>query len=128
MTRMIDTSEATAIIADYFDAICDTEYTFDEAVLLKLLNDKAVDAVPVVRCRDCVYYDNPHVEKDGERFEYKDMPNEAFDDLGTGLVNSNYGINVGGRCCRDYNTGYADDKRIFVPETNYCGRAVRKEE
>lgn len=44
--RMIDSSEATAIIADYFDAICDTEYTFDEAVLLKLLNDKAVDAVP----------------------------------------------------------------------------------
>lgn len=44
--RLIDTSEATATIAEYFDAICDTEYTFDEAVLLKLLNNKAVDVEP----------------------------------------------------------------------------------
>lgn len=47
MARMIDMSETTAIISDYFDAICDTEDTFDEAVLLKLLNNKAVEAAPV---------------------------------------------------------------------------------
>ena len=45
---------------------------------------------------------------------------------GAGLVNVEYGINVGGRCCRDYNVGYSEDKRVFVSEQNYCGRARRR--
>lgn len=83
------------------------------------------DVVEVVRCKDCVYYDPPHVEDHGKRLEYKDLPKEAFDDLGTGLVSLEYGINVGGRCYRDYNAGYSEDKRIYVSESNYCGRAER---
>ena len=80
----------------------------------------------VIHCKECIYYDAPHVENDGVRYEYTDMPAEAFDELGTGLVTLAYGINVGGRCCRDYNVGYSEDKRVFVPENNYCGRG-RKE-
>lgn len=87
---------------------------------------EALSKPEIVRCKDCVYYDPPHINDHGERREYKDMPAEAFDKLGTGLVNMSYGINVGGRCLRDYNAGYSDDKRIFVPETNYCGRAKRR--
>lgn len=82
----------------------------------------------IIRCKDCIYYDSPHVENNGERIEYSEMPEDAFDVLGTGLVSLEYGINIGGRCLRDYNAGYSEDKRVFVPETNYCGRAERREE
>ena len=82
----------------------------------------------IIHCCDCIYYDPEHIEKNGVRYEYRDMPKDAFDSLGTGLVNSEYGINVGGRCCRDYNVGYSEDKRVFVSGQNYCGRAGRKED
>ena len=82
----------------------------------------------VIRCKDCIYYDPPHVENDGMRLEYADLPKEAFDVLGTGLVTLDYGINVGGRCTRDYNAGYNEDKRVFVPYDNFCGRAERGKE
>lgn len=83
-------------------------------------------APEIVRCKNCIYYDPPHVENNGVRYEYAEMPKEAFDELETGLVNVEYGINVGGRCTRDYNTGYDDDKRVYVPENNFCGRAERR--
>ena len=83
-------------------------------------------APEIVRCKNCIYYDPPHVENNGVRYEYAEMPKEAFDELGTGLVNVEYGINIGGRCTRDYNTGYDDDKRVYIPENNYCGRAERR--
>lgn len=80
----------------------------------------------IIRCEDCVYYDPPHVENNGVRSEYSEMPEDAFDVLGVGLVSVEYGINIGGRCCRDYNVSYSEDKRVFIPETNYCGRAERR--
>ena len=80
----------------------------------------------LILCKDCIYYDPPHIEHDGQRYEYKDMPPEAFG-IDETYVSVAYGINMGGRCCRDYECGYSEDKRVFVPETNYCGRAERKE-
>ena len=80
----------------------------------------------IIHCWECIYYDPEHIEKNGVRYEYEDMPKDAFDILGTDLVNSKYGINVGGRCCRDYNVGYSEDKRVFVSKQNYCGRAERR--
>ena len=81
----------------------------------------------IIRCGECVYYDPPHVENNGMRYEYAEMPKEAFDVLGTGLVSVEYGINVGGRCCVDYYCkNYPDDKRVYVPKDNYCGRAERR--
>ena len=81
----------------------------------------------IIRCKDCIFYDPPHVENEGVRIEYKDLPKEAFDVLGTGLVSAEYGINVGGRCCVDYYCkNYPDDKRVYVPKDNYCGRAERR--
>ena len=82
----------------------------------------------IIHCWECIYYDPEHIEKNGVRYEYEDMPKDAFDILGTGLVNSKYGINVGGRCCRDYNVGYSEDKRVFVSGQNYCGRAERRQD
>ena len=82
----------------------------------------------IITCGECIYYDPPHVENNGVRYEYAEMPADAFDVLGTGLVTTEYGINIGGRCTRDYNTGYDDDKRVNVPENNFCGRAERRTE
>ena len=93
-----------------------------------LSNEPTIDAVPVIRCKDCIYYDPPHIENNGERYEYENMPLEAFDPITKKYVNVAYGINIGGRCCRDYECGYSEDKRVYVSETNYCGRAERKEE
>ena len=81
----------------------------------------------IIHCGECIYYDPPHVEKEDARYEYSEMPKKAFDVLGTGLVSMEYGINIGGRCCVDYYCkNYSDDKRVFVREDNYCGRAERR--
>ena len=81
----------------------------------------------IIRCKDCIYYDPPHVKNNGVRYEYDEMPADAFDALGTGLITAEYGINIGGRCCVDYYCkNYSDDKRVFVREDNYCGRAERR--
>lgn len=82
----------------------------------------------LIQCKDCIYYDPPHIENDGQRYEYKDMPPEAFDPITKKYVSVAYGINMGGRCCRDYECGYSEDKRVFVTETNYCGRAEQRGE
>lgn len=79
----------------------------------------------LVRCEECIYYDAPHVEKDGERYEYADMPADAFDELGTGLVHSGYGVNVGGRCLRS-KTRLARGKSIFMDEDDYCSKGKRR--
>ena len=54
--KVIGTAEATAVIADYFDLICDTDYAFDESEILRRMNANAIDAVPVVRCYECKYF------------------------------------------------------------------------
>ena len=103
--------------------LIDRQAAIDE-VLIQLNNLPSVQP-EVIRCKDCRYYDPPHVENEGERYEYNDMPAEAFDPLGTGFVTADYGINVGGRCCRNYNIGYAEDKRVYVTDNDYCSRAER---
>lgn len=108
------------------DRICE-EHERQLAAWLRELQERR-KGLGIVRCKNCIYYDPPHVENNGVRYEYAEMPKEAFDELRTGLVNVEYGINVGGRCTRDYNTGYDDDKRVYVPENNYCGRAERRTE
>ena len=105
-------------------AACAHEY--EHRHFLKLLRDLPSAQPEIIHCCDCIYYDPKHIEKNGVRYEYEDMPKDAFDIFGTGLVNSEYGINVGGRCCRDYNVGYSEDKRVFVSKQNYCGRAERR--
>ena len=88
---------------------------------------EALEQPEVIHCGECIYYDPPHVEKEDARYEYSEMPKEAFDVLGTGLVSVEYGINIGGRCCVDYYCkNYSDDKRVYVREDNYCGRAERR--
>ena len=79
----------------------------------------------IVRCEECMYYDPPHIEDGTRRYEYKDMPSDAFDGLGTGLVHSGYGVNVGGRCLRS-KSRLARGKSIFMDEDDFCSRGERK--
>lgn len=88
-----------------------------QAACMELRSVPTADVVEVVRCKDCIYYEPPHVE------EYSE---DAFDSSGVVLVHIGYGVNVGGRCCVDDMKGYSEDKRVFVNESNYCGRAIRK--
>lgn len=88
---------------------------------------EALSKPEIIRCKDCVHFDPPHVENDGKRIEYDELPKDAFDPLGTGLVNIEYGINVGGRCTVDYNVGYADDKRVYRDTKDYCSKGMRVE-
>lgn len=55
------------------------------------INDApTVDAVEVVRCKDCKWYDSPHIQhNDGSRTDV---------DENAPLVTSNVGINCGGQC------------------------------
>lgn len=117
MSDLISRQAAIEAMSRISDSICEAE---------------AVDAlcevptIELIRCKDCKYFDPPHVEKDGERHEYNEFPQEAFDLFGIG-VTVTYGINVGGRC-KYYNLcGYPEDKSVYVPANNYCGRAEPKE-
>ena len=117
--------EEFANVCEYHGLTASQEEFEQIAAWLRELQERR-KAPEIVRCKNCIYYDPPHVENNGVRYEYAEMPKEAFDELGTGLVNVGYGINVGGRCTRDYNAGYDDDKRVYVTENNYCGRAERR--
>ena len=103
---------------------CIAEVHADKEMVAKWINEALQNGI--VHCKDCVYYDAQHIEKNGVRYEYADMPEEAFDEFGTGLVHLEYGINVGGRCCKDYNIGYAEDKRVYRTKNDYCSKGVRR--
>ena len=72
--KLIKPVKAVEVIADYFDKICDTEHEFDESELLRLMERNAeVDAVPVVRCKNCKYW-LPH-----SQFGFDEDNDEFYD-------------------------------------------------
>lgn len=96
----------------------------------KFLNDY----VHVVRCENCIYYHSPHVllddgtelSYDSERVkEYIKKRNERRE-LFSDFVGIDLGINVGGKCEYEKNTGYDDDKTVYRNEKDFCSRGKRK--
>jgi len=86
-------------------------------------NVPAANVVPVHRCRDCIYFEPEHVETpSGEKKAYSEMPACAFDDLGTGLVTSEYGINVGSQCTVDENAVHSVSKAVWRRPDDFCSR------
>ena len=45
--KVIETAKATDVIVEYFDLICDTDYSFDETEILRRMNANAVDAISI---------------------------------------------------------------------------------
>lgn len=98
--------------------------------MINLAEDScAVDAVQVVRCKDCIYFKERHVlTPDGQEKSYAEMPQEAFGSLGNVGVTSGYGINVCSQCIVDCGRGYGEDKTVFREPGDFCSRGVRKED
>ena len=92
-------------------------------------NAPTIDAEPVVHCKDCVYYHKPHVQrKDGTECDISEVPDEYKPFPLTNMCNSDYGINVGGKCEYDNNYApYEDDKTVFRQPEDFCSRGRRKE-
>ena len=89
-------------------------------------NAPTVDAEPVVRCKDCVYYHKAHIErKDGTECDISEVPEEFIPV--PGMCNSDYGINVGGKCEYDnIEMPYVEDKSVFRGENDFCSRGKKK--
>lgn len=100
----------------------------DEVVNL-IESAPTIDAEPVVHCKDCVYYHKPHVQRnDGTECDISEVPDEYKPFPLTNMCNSDYGINVGGKCEYDNNYApYEDDKTVFRKPEDFCSRGRRKE-
>lgn len=80
-------------------------------------NSPTIDAVPVVRCKDCVWFMSKHIKHNDGTITYvgeNAMP-----------VSINVGINVQASCCRRDYVG-----NLFVSDNgnDFCSCGVRKEE
>lgn len=89
-----------------------------------------IDAVPVVRCKDCKWYDPPHIDHGGgKRTDVED---------GDPPVPLSVGINVGGKCmntlreyCCNHDREDPDDYERLVKFRNrmdYCSDGERKDD
>lgn len=77
-----------------------------------------VDAIQVIRCRDCIFWKPRHIKlNDGSEREY--LPGEGY-------VGITVGINVGSQCMVDEYSGYGCDKSVFRRENDFCSRGKRK--
>ena len=125
--RLID---ADAMRTDWLEN-GENEYVYDTNAVLESIDEQpTIDAVEVVRCKDCIYFRKEHVlAPDGQRKSYSEMPPEAFGGF-LGVVNSvtsSYGINIGSQCLVDCNRGYGEDKTVFRQSEDYCSRGVRRD-
>lgn len=89
-----------------------------------------IDAVPVVRCKDCKWYDPPHIDHGGGK------RTDVADDAPS--VPLSVGINVGGKCmntlreyCCNHDRENPDDYERLVKFRNrmdYCSDGERKDD
>ena len=78
----------------------------------------AVDAVPVVRCRDCFWYKPAHfAADDGKEYEW---------DGTMTLYARSDGIHVGGKCKHDRNTAYGGKDMAFRNPDDFCSYGERR--
>ena len=82
--------------------------------MLALVDDAlSVDAVAVVRCKDCVYFRDRHISlPDGTERDYAD---------GEDYVTADIGVNVGSQCRKE-------KEPCFREGGDYCSRGVKKED
>ena len=90
-----------------------------------------VDAVPVVRCRECKFWMPEHIERDdGSIMLYEQLPR-----MEPGMAPIEFGVNVGSYCtlCENVVThGFRDGNpcldctRLWRREDDYCSRGQRR--
>ena len=109
------------------------DYDFAEAVVDAIEILKSVDSIsklvgaaevtPVVRCKDCIYWQKPQVKLDDGT--YRDYTEEEI--KGGGIVTHDVGINVGSFCAK-YNHYHINDIPQFMGEDDFCSKAYMKQE
>ena len=92
-----------------------------------------VDAVPVVRCKECRFWMPEHIERDdGSIMLYEQLPW-----MEPGMAPIEFGVNVGSYCTLYENVithGFRDGKRsldctrLWRSENDYCSRGERRDE
>lgn len=88
----------------------------------------AVDAVPVVRCGECIYWQKPQIRTlDGMYRDY--LPDEVDHLLGCHGVTADIGINVGGYCNGYWVKNYVEDGRHeWKGKYEFCSRGERRDD
>ncbi len=78
----------------------------------------------LVRCKNCQHWKPPHISlNDGRQRLYREGEKDK-DPFRIG-VTCDVGINVGGKCWLEHNSGYGRDMRVFRKADDYCSRADR---
>lgn len=98
--------------------------------MIGLLDDiediPAADVRPVVRCKDCVYWQKPQVRlNDGTYRDYE--PGEYENGSFFGGVTSDVGINIGSFCAK-YNTEHQNRIPQFMDENDFCSKGYKLRE
>lgn len=120
MARLIDADKLFDIIDGCVPAPYEDSREAKEECLREIADAPTVDAAPVVRCKDCKWYDPAHIRlNNGERGEYKDY---SKNDLFGLFVTTDIGINIGGRCM---GTVYIEN--LFRKPEDFCSRGERKD-
>jgi len=102
------------------------EYPIDYTVAFRMAIE-ALEQPEIIHCRECGYWKPPHIVlNDGRQRLYKD--GECDSDPFEMFVSSDVGLNVGGKCWREYNSGYGRDMRVFRDEWNFCSKAIKLRE
>lgn len=130
MARLIDANALLKIYENWIPQLVGSEDAGDkqgvETCIAVLQDAPTIDAVEVVRCKDCVYYHKAHVLcPDGTEKDFSEFPHEEFAPFG--FVSVKYGINVGGKCELEKNCGYEVDKSVYREPNDFCGRGERKD-
>ena len=124
MARLIDADRALEIVRNQGIAHPNAYHLTNYATLI-LREAPTVDAVEVVRCKDCVYYHKAHVLcPDGTEKDFSEFPHEELAPFG--FVSVKYGINVGGKCELEKNCGCEVDKSVYREPNDFCSRGERK--
>lgn len=114
----LDYGETLINPRDFADAVCDSP---------------TVDAVPVVRCRECKFWMPEHIERDdGSIMLYEQLPW-----MEPRMAPIEFGVNVGSYCtlCENVIThGFRDGKpsldctRLWRREDDYCSRGQNRDQ
>lgn len=119
MDDLISRSELQIAIKRQYCTDCDSYYGLrcrachaDD--MLALVDDAhSVDAVTVVRCKDCIYFRQRHIQlPDGTERDYAE---------GEEYVTADIGVNVGSQCRKE-------EEPCFREEGDFCSRGVKKED
>lgn len=123
MQRLIDAKETNKAIKkicdDYGIAYGNNYGGFADKIASVIDNMSTIDAEPVVRCKDCIYWQDRKVRMKND--EYRDyLPDEDM------FVSIDKGINVGSHCTLH---GYENmsGSWFWAQANDFCSRGEKKD-